>query len=356
MQRKQNPGSVRTSGPLPYHRASALRCVATVVCFSLSLLTTGCLSPLNKHATALATATAPVVDQAAAAYSNANAIHNIRLDYDAVAQFDAVTPVYNPRTIQSLLSAKDVQVRLAVLAAFQAYVQSVVAITSGTDSPELQAAEKSAGENLTNLGNSLGPSIESTLGIASAAASTTETTDTTTSGSTTTTTSSTSSTPAPVITPAVQNGISTAVNALGQFLINRKTKKELPPIIVAMDPHVKTLCDLLVSDIAILKDQENRDYNFIINQQTLFIRKNTTLDPEQRREQIMKLPGIVRREQASTQQLTQLSESIARLELTHHALAAEAQGNNPESLKQKLNDLEAAGEDLGKFYSSLPTN
>ena len=236
----------------------------------------------------------------------------------------------------------------------------MVAITSGTDSPELQAAAKSAGENLTNLGNSLGPSIESTLGIASAAASTTETTVTTTSGRL--------HLPQqphlrlhPLPLPslplaAVQNGISTAVNALGQFLINRKTKKELPPIIVAMDPHVKTLCDLLVSDIAILKDQENRDYNFIINQQTLFIRKNTTLDPEQRREQIMKLPGIVRREQASTQQLTQLSESIARLELTHHALAAEAQGNNPESLQQKLNDLEAAGEDLGKFYSFLPTN
>jgi hypothetical protein len=121
-----------------------------------------------------------------------------------------------------------------------------------------------------------------------------------------------------------------------------------------MDPHVKTLCDLLESDIAILQGQESRDYDFIIDQQTLFIREpSSKLDPEQRREQIMKLPGIVRQERESTQQLTQLSAAIARLELAHHALAAEAQGNNPQSLKIKLGDLEAAGSDLGNFYSSL---
>jgi hypothetical protein len=329
----------------------------TAIVLSSLLLTTGCLSSLNKHATALADATAPVVDQAAAAFNNAISIHNIRVDYDAVTQFDASSPVYNPRTIQPLMQDRDIQARLAVLAAFQEYVKSVVAITSGTDSPELQASAKSAGEKLSNLGDTLAPSVESILGIASAAASTTQTTVTTTSGGSTTTTSSTSSTPAPAIAPAAQNGISTALDALGQFLINRKTKKELPPIVVAMDPHVKTLCDLLESDIAILKDQESRDYDFIIDQQTLFIREpSSKLDPEQRREQIMKLPEIVRLEKASTQQLTELSTAVVRLELTHHALAADAQGNNPESLKSKLGDLEAAGTALGSFYSSLAIN
>jgi hypothetical protein len=338
-----------------HRRFTPLTCVATVVFFSVPLLTTGCLSPLHQRATALADATAPVVDQAAAAYSSANAIHNLREDYDAVAQFDAGPPVYNPRTIQPLMSDQDIQVRLAVLAAFQAYVKSVVAITNGTDSPELQAAAKSAGQNLATLGNTLAPSIQSALGIASAAASTTLTTVAVTSGSTTTTTSSTSSNPAPAaIGSTVQNGIGTAVDALGQFLINRKTMKELPPIVKAMDPHVKTLCDLLENDIAILKDQEGRDYDFIIDQQTLFIRQPASnLAPQQRRELIMKLPGIVRQEKASTLQLTELSAAIGRLEVAHQALATEAQGDHPESLKNKLDDLEVAGADLGKFYSSL---
>lgn len=329
------------------------RYIAAIALASMALLA-GCLSPVQKQAVAVSSATAPVVDQAAIAYTSANSIHNARLDYEAVAHFDDKDPVYNPRTIQPLLTQKDIQVRLAVLAAFQAYVKSVVAITSGTDSPALQAAAKSAGENLASVGNTLAPSVDSVLGIAAASAATTVTTTTTTTGDTTTTKSSTSTTPAAPITPEIRNGISTAVDALGQFLIYRRTKKELPPIIVSMDPHVKALCDLLDSDIGILKDQEGRDYDYIIDHQTLFIRAST-LDPEVRREQIMKLPGIVREEQASSEQLSQLHDDLVRLEMTHHALAAEAQGNNPESLQQKLNDLEAAGEDLGKFYSSLPT-
>ena len=118
---------------------------------------------------------------------------------------------------------------------------------------------------------------------------------------------------------------------------------------------MKALCNLLESDIVILTDQEDRDYNFIINQQTQFVLATKNLDPGQRRDLIMNLPEIVRKEQASSQALKQLNASVARLELTHHALAAAAQGNNPESLKQKLGELEAAGSELGKLYSSLPT-
>ena len=307
---------------------------------SLPLLSAGCLSSYAKHSAALAAATAPVIDQAAAAYSSANSIHHLRTDYDAIAQFDAAAPVYNPRNVPPLLSDQAIQSRLAVLAAFQCYVQSLGAITSGTDSPQLQAAATSAGQSLATLGNTLAPSIESVFGIAAATASTPAT--------------ASSSTPADPITPTVQNGIATAVDALGQFLTSRKVKKELPPVIIAMDPHVKALCDLLQSDIEILKGIEDRDYNYVINQQTLFLRESSNrLDPGERRLLIAQLPAIARQQQASDRQLTQLSAAIVRLELTHHALAAEAQGNNPESLKQKLADLEAAGQELGKFYSSL---
>jgi hypothetical protein len=326
-----------------------------VLALSLPLLSAGCLSPYAKQSAALAAATAPVIDQAAAAYSSANSIHNMRTDYDAIAEFDATAPVYNPRTVPPLMSDQAIQARLAVLAAFQSYVQSLVAITSGTDSPQLQAASKSAGQSLTGFGNMLAPSVESTFGIAAATASTTQTTVSTTSNSTTTTATTSSSTPVNPITPAIQKGISTAVDALGQFLTNRKVKKELPPVIISMDPHVKVLCDLLESDIAILKGIEDRDYNFVINQQTLFLRESSgKLDPGVRRVLITKLPAVARQQQASDGQLTQLSAAIGQLELTHHALAVEAQGNNPESLKQKLADVEAAGEELGKFYSSLP--
>lgn len=355
MRYQQDSCPLWDSGTPQGRGATALARTARALALLLPLLGTGCLSPYAKHSAALAAATAPVIDQAAEAYSSANSIHDLRTDYDAIAEFDATAPVYNPRTVPPLMSDKAIQARLAVLAAFQSYVQSLVAITSGTDSPQLQAAAKSAGQSLANFGNTLAPSVESTFGIAVATASTTQTTVLTTSGGATTTATTSSSTPVNPITPAIQNGISTAVDALGQFLIARKVKKELPPLIISMDPHVKDLCDLLESDITILKGVEDRDYNYVINQQTLFIRESSgRLDPGVRRVLITKLPAIARQQQVSDRQLTQLSAALVRLELTHHALAAEAQGNNPESLKQKLADIEAAGEELGKFYSSRP--
>jgi len=330
--------------------------LALAAAFWLAFFTTGCLSPLAKHSAALAAATAPVVDQAAATYQSANSIHFMRTDLEAINAFDATEPVYNPRIIKPLMPDQEIQARLKLLAAFQSYVQSLVAITNGTDTPELQAAAKSAGENIASIGNTIAPSVESTFGLATATTSTTNTTITTTDATMTSSATTTTLTPVNPITPAIQNGISTAIDALGQFLIYRKVKKELPPIIVTMDPHVTALCDILQGDITNLRVIEEYDYNRVINQNTLFIRKSSDkLDPGVRRELIMKLPAIARMKQKSDQQLNSLSAAIARLELTHHALAAEAQGNNPESLKQRLAEIEAAGENLGNFYSSLST-
>jgi hypothetical protein len=248
-----------------------------------------------------------------------------------------------------------------VLAALQSYAKSLVQITSNSDSPALDAASKSVAGDLTSLGNDLAPSLENVLGVAGASAATTDTTVTTTSGNISTSTSTTTSTPAAVITPGVSNGIGSAIDALGQFLISRKIKKELPQKIIAMDPHVQELCRVLEGDIGILQDQEKRDYNRIINLETLFIRENTTLHPEQlyaveRRAEIMKLPEIVRRQRTTDQRLADLRAAILNLALTHHALAADAQGNNPESLIGKLEDLAAVGDSLGKFTSSAPAN
>lgn len=310
------------------------------------------MQPLAKHSVALVAATAPVVDQAAAAYRAAEKLHDLRVDYDAVSEFDDTQTVYNPRKIQPLLSDKDIQIRLAVLTAFQCYTKTLVEVTSDTSSPALDAASKSIGSTIGSIGNSLAPAIQSTLGVAAAAVSNTETA-VTTSGGVTTSATTTVSTPGPLITPGTQNFISTAVNALGRFLVSSKIKKELPQQVKDMDPHLQALCELLEKEIDVLQDQEQRDFDSIINRQTLFIRENTKLNPDQRRVEIMKLPEIVREQRAADQQLASLRAAIVRLALTHHALAADAQGDNPESLTAKLGELEAAGNDLGKFYSSL---
>lgn len=308
------------------------------------LLATGCTSSLHKQATALSGATAPVVDAAEHAYKDANAIHDLRVNYDAAVEFDKTDKVYNPRDIHPLLSEKAMDVRLAMLKALQLYVKNVTALTNGTESKELDEASSSLGGSIAGLGN---------LFLPPGSSSSTETI-TDTSGGVTTTTAETVTTPTNAISSGSQNGISVAVNALGQYLGSRKVKQELPGIIIKMDPTIEQMCQGMGKDVDALKSAELIDFNFMINQQTLFLRENKTIDAGERRALIMKLPEIVRKHQAADEQLDGLKAGLLKLEMTHHALAAEAQGNNPEGLETKIGELASAGEGLGKYYSSLP--
>jgi transposase len=179
---------------------------------------------LSIHASVPASSDAPVVDGAAVAYHSANTIHERRTDYDAIADFDKTDPVYNPRIIHPLLTHENIEVRLAVLKAFQCYVQTLVEITSGLESPALDDASKSVGSSLANLGNTLVPV-----------------------SSTSATTSSTSSEPALTISQGTQNALSTGANALGQFLVYRAIKKDLPQKVKDRASTALALCSPISS-------------------------------------------------------------------------------------------------------------
>jgi hypothetical protein len=306
------------------------------------------MKPVAEHATAVAAATAPVVDQATAAYTAANAIHDQAENYDAVTAFEKVSPpppapqapVYNPRTVEPLLSQEQMELRLAVLKGLQAYTKSIVAV-SDPDSKDLDDAAKSLGGNLAGLGNAFlpaGMSSPSKETIVVAGGSTTN---------------ETISKQTDAISSDEQKGMSVAIDALGQYLVSKKVKSELPGIVEKMDPEIKVLCELLAKEIDILSSQETIDFDKVIDRQTLFLRTTSGLDPEVRREQIMRLPELGRQEKQAAQQLKVLRAALVKLELTHHALAAELQGNNPDSIKQKVAELSAVGGNLGKFYSSL---
>jgi hypothetical protein len=314
---------------------SGLSAASVILCTLLA----GCgPTRLAKPVAALSSSLAPVVDQSAAAYRDAVALDNLREDYEAVVAYQHKDATYNPRNTPVLLSEKDIQTRLAVLAALQVYSQSLVEITKSPDSPQLDAAAKSVGSNLTSLGNNLAPSIEDTLGIAAAASAS-----------------------KPLLSPEVKNGISTAIDALGQFMVNRIVDKELPGKIEEMDPHVQQLCKVLGDDIGALQSIEQRDYDRILNLEKQFILEDEqpgrNVDPEQHRAEIMKLPEIARQQREANEKLTALRAAIDKLATTHHALATDAQhANDPETLQKKLGELADAGKNLGKFYSSLPAN
>jgi hypothetical protein len=305
---------------------AAIAVSAIVWCSALC----ACRPHIEDSALALDAATAPVLEKAADAYRDANRLHNLRQDYDAVAEFDQQDKVYNPRDIQVLLSDQDIGARLTVLNGFQVYVKSLCAIASGTNPKELGQASVSVGGQLTTLGTTLLPSIEKAVGIAKDNGAS-----------------------AGAIPPEAQKGVATALDAMGQFLIARKVKKELPGKIAGMDPHVQELARLLESDIDVLKEVERRDYDRIINLQTLTLRQNNDPGSKDRREGIMKLPETVRRQREAEEKLNALRAAVVLLAQTHQQLAADAQGKTPETLNDKLQELASAANELGSFYSSL---
>jgi hypothetical protein len=305
---------------------------------ALCLTAAGCMKPLQEHTAALAAATAPVVSQAAEAYRDANAIHEMRAEYDAIPAFERDHSIDALRVVHPLIADADVEVRLKVLAAFQVYVKDLVAIANGASSPELDAAAKSAGGALTGLGNTVGPEVGSALGLpeASAAATTAAT---------------------PPISQGAQNALSTGINALGQFLISRTVQKELPQKIEALDPQVLALCKVMLQEIDAMSDAEKIDFNYMLTQQKIFVMDpSVTLSEVERRHEIEKMQELVQKQHAAELKLAGLRTAIVKLAMTHHALAAAEQGNNPLSLKQKLEELEAVGANLGKFYMSLPAS
>ncbi len=321
--------------------------ILTAMVFSLG--TTGCLSSLAKHSAEVYGATAPVIDEADAAYRGAQRLHDLKVD-DATVEIFEKTEKIDQTAIIEFPSDEAIRVRLTVLEAFKCYVESVLEIANGTHSPQLEAAAKSVGSSLASLGNSLAPTMEDLLHIAPPV--TTNTTTYTTNGRSTTTSATVA---APLIPAAGQNAVSAAALALGEYLVSRKVKKELPAKIKTMDKVLEALCNVLEDDIDILQKQARRDFDAISDSQILFLQSTgMKLDPQQRRIQIAMLPGIVRKQRETDEQLTRLKAAVARLYFTHHALATDARENNPKLLKSKLNELASAGSDLGKFYSSLP--
>jgi hypothetical protein len=328
--------------------------IAPLVVAAFCVCTSGCMKSLKEHTTALAAASAPVIDQAEAAYHAANAVHERRAEYDAIPVFEQDHSIDKLKVIHELIDDKDVEIRLKVLTAFQLYVKTLVEITTGTESPELDAASKSLGKDLTGLGNSVAPPLENALGIPGTGPTITVTT-TSTTGNATTSITSTRKSPAAPITTADQNLISTGANALGQFLTHRAIEKDLPPLVMKLDPQIISLCKTMIAEVDDMSDAESIDFNYMLGQEKQFVMDpGITLSEVERRNEVAKMEELVREQHAVELQLGGLRRAILKLALTHHALAADLAKANPESLKDKLTELIAAGQNLGHFYSSLP--
>ena len=296
---------------------------AGVLC--VCLFATGCLSPLAKHAAAFSSATATVIDGSEDAYRTAM---QLRLQEQAAASvydYDK-NPTWSPyKDLTPLLTPAQLDARIKVLDGLEAYATTLVDLTSGKPSNALQAAAAGVGANLQGLNQTIATSFSTAIPNI------------------------------PVISTAQSNAVSTAVLALAEYLSARKVKAALPKVTQDMNPTITALCELLNSDITILRRQADVDYGTMVTQLDHSIRtEGAAVTPYEHRKEIATLIHLADQQKANDELLAKLQNALHTLAMTHQALAAAVQGNNPESISQKISELEAAGKDLSNYYKSLP--
>ncbi len=121
-----------------------------------------------------------------------------------------------------------------------------------------------------------------------------------------------------------------------------------------MDEPVRNIATLLEADVTDLRRQSKDDYEQIVSHRADFIRKNSaSLSPMEREHAIEQLPVLIADQQRADALLEALAKAIRDLALTHHALAAAAQHNNPVSLADRIRDLQNAEGELATFYKSV---
>lgn len=303
-----------------------LRARRYLLCWSMFLIVlAGCaISPLARHTAAFSTATALVTDNSASAYQAVNDLHEREQTSEGVLLIEQNKP-WDPRKVEPLISPEGMNTRLDVLAGLKMYAQSLSDLTSGLNSEALQTSTSAMGAKLKGLSTALNANpTGNTLGIR--------------------------------ISNGAANGVSVAAAALGDLLIAPKIKSALRSTTAQMDPNIQALCTLLTDDITILQKTTKRDYTQLLVDQNTFVHDfRSQLNAADLRAEIEKMPDILRQQQAADETLTNLQKAITSLALTHHALAAAAQSNNPEAMRARIADLTAQGQSLARYYQSLPT-
>jgi hypothetical protein len=236
------------------------------------------------------------------------------------------------------LVADALDVRLQVLQGLKQYASELSSLTASDDADNLNKASSAVGTSLTAL-TKTGPFSKFASSLPSNAS----------------------------------NEAATAVDALGNWLVELKLKRNLPALIQKADPSIQSICALLFEDVgSVNTDSAQSDkghglrqvlwvqYNNIIVSQNQYILKNqcdsehrppACFGPEVRLAEIQKLPALVQQRNAADQTLQQVQATIKQLARAHTELVKAAQSK--QNLSADLADLIAESERLSSYYTSL---
>ena len=297
------------------------RAFGALLSAAIALCTTGCtlsLSPLAKHTATFSVATAAVVDGSKNAYLAAN---KLNMEEQVAAAIDSYgSPGWSPYTdLKPLLTPEQLTARTKVLDGLNAYASGLAGLAeSRKRDKKLEDASSAAGSKLASLSAASAPELKSLF---------------------------------PGSTEA--SGASTAIVGLTRLLLNGRAQRDLAKVTEESDQNIQSLCRLLESDVKTLQTAADRDYRGPIGDLDEFLQHHANADPVGRRMVVGRMIALAQQQRLNDEMLAQLQKSLSALAGAHRALTDAAAGKDPETIKQKLQELISLGTELGAYYSSL---
>lgn len=303
-------------------RCSLLRLARVPLTVGLLLSLCGCaLSPLTRRTSAFASAATAATNGTADAYELVEQTYRDAQVARLVANYDDAG--FDTIGLQPFLSEPQRKVRVGVLRGLRSYADLLAAVSSDKPLTDVDASAKAMSASLQAI--SANDLVKAKL------------------------------------TATDVNVATTAIDALGRALIERRRRRDLPVILRQMQEPIETICTLLREDLGDpahggLRNELHISYLDLLREQENYIADNEDkLTPDQRREEIRVLPRLAASEQRGDRALAETGKALAQMARTHTALAATANQKDAPAFNLQMQQLASSAQQLESFYASLPS-
>lgn len=293
----------------------------------LSLLSGGCaVSPLANRASAFGAAASLISKDASSAYDTVETtaynaqVSSLVLDFDAKG--------FDPDKIKPFLSGDDLQARLVLLSALQRYATLLQDVAGTGPVDQLNTEVNGFGQQLKSL--TANPALKKI---------------------------------AVDVNDSEIKGLTTAMDVVGQLLIERKRQKDLPPILVDMQVVIDRICAVLSADLGKppdsngiggrgLRNQLWIEYDQLIENQKVYITSNkASLTAQEKAGEIAKLPALVKEQRSADAAFNATQTALGDLAKTHRALLTDPKKNM--SFAGDIAEMQDDARRIADFYNSL---
>lgn len=305
-----------------YARFGILRCCTCLAPIVGAFLLFGCMSPnpgpeIQKFANAVAvTATnaAGAFDAVQAGYYEER-ISAIALETNVAA--------FNPDDIQPFLPADAIKARLDVLDVLKLYAAKLALLCGNPSETNLdQATDKFA---------SAMKKLDTNLVTASFLSS-------------------------EKVTPQEINIFTTALNAVADWIIERKEAEEAKKTIEEMKKPIDDICALLASDLQRIHGQLRAEYKQTRqNDDVALIHSWPHLSPPERREELRNLEDLTVSVGKADSTILTLQSAVSNLAVAHASLD-DVFTKDKVKASELIDDFSTQAQRISKYYSSLGTN